>query len=419
MRAKGFRRIGDECMPNPHLPAAPIDLDRAVFRSNGSYELVVFDRLPADQQEMLSDLKKQPEFYGVLRPVGDSGMSVKSVSRETALLFLTMKEPGALPGYAREMLAADTGAGISRLVLDQVLEIADGERFLSGAEAYGLFFGPSSSHSATGWVQQLSRSALQYGAALNLADTFQLSLRLYNYHRLPITNRWRDAFPNRKAVAERLGVRSGGRYASFVSSHWQEVGDVDSDAQNNDSEHVGWLSWATRRQGPSAATPTTHKLYVSPMPQFVENVFAVTLRTLTDTRALQLKVGADVEGLLRPDKIVAYFESLDDLRSAADLLAPRLQGCPAHGVPFTASLDDDGLLSWGVDPPASEQLLNWQPRESWRLWLTNRLANALLTAKRTPSNGTHRRPAWQYALERLQLEGVDTETWTPHAELWR
>jgi hypothetical protein len=407
-------------MPDPHPPTVPVDLDRTVFRSNGAYELVVFDRLPADQQEMLSDLKKQPEFYGVLRPVGDSGMGVKSVSRETALLFLTMKEPGALPEYARALLAADKGAAISRLVLDQVLEIEHGGRFLCGAEAYELLYGPSASHSASGAVQQLSISALQYGAALNLADPFQLSLRLYNYHRLPITSRWREAYPNRQAVAERLGVRSGGRYATFISSHWHETSDADKDGQNNESEHAGWLSWANRhRQGSSAATPTTHKLYVSPMPQFVENVFAVTLRTLTDTRALQLKVGADVEGLLRPDKIVAYFQSLDDMRSAADVLAPRLQGCPAHGVPFTAALDEDGLLSWGVDPPASQQLLNWQPRESWRLWLTNRLANALLTAKRTPSDATHRRPAWQYAMERLQLEGVDTETWTPNAELWR
>ena len=123
-------------MPDPHPPTVPVDLDRTVFRSNGAYQLVVFDRLPADQQEMLSDLKKQPEFYGVLRAVGDSGMGVKSVSRETALLFLTMKEPGALPEYARALLAADKGAAISRLVLDQVLEIEDGGRFLCGAEAY-------------------------------------------------------------------------------------------------------------------------------------------------------------------------------------------------------------------------------------------------------------------------------------------
>jgi hypothetical protein len=345
---------------------------------------------------------------------------VKSVSRETALLFLTMKESGALPEYAQALLAADNGAAISRLVLDQVLEIADGERFLCGAEAYELLHGPSASRSANGAVQQLSIRALQYGAALNLADPFELSLRLYNYHRLPITSRWRNACPNRQAVAERLGVGTGGRYAAFVSSHWHETRDADDDAKNEEPEHAGWLSWVNRHhQGAAGATPTTHKLYVSPMPQFIEPVFAVTLRALADTRALQLKIGADAEGLLRPDKIVAYFESLDDLRSAADILAPRLQGVPAQGVPFTASLDEDGLLSWGVDPPASLQLLNWQPRESWRLWLTNRLANALLTAKRASPTATHRRPAWQYAMERLQLEGVDTETWTPTATLWR
>jgi hypothetical protein len=164
----------------------------------------------------------------------------------------------------------------------------------------------------------------------------------------------------------------------------------------------------------------TYKLYVSPMPAFVENVFAITARTLSTTGALQFKIGADADGLLRPDKIVAYFTSQDALRQAADALAARLHGCPAHGVPFTAALDDEGLLSWGVDPPASQQLLNWQPRESWRLWLTNRLANALLTAKRTPATGSAvaRRP-WQYALERVRLEGVDTTSWTPADSLWR
>src|SRR5262249_57560169 len=89
----------------------------------------------------------------------------------------------------------------------------------------------------------------------------------------------------------------------------------------------------------------------------------------------------DAEGLLRPDKIVAYFPTLDGLRTASDRLATRLDGCPAHGVPFTSELSGGGLLSWGVDPPASERLVNWQPQESWRLWLTNRLANALFTAR--------------------------------------
>ena len=401
-------------------PAAAIDLERAVFRANSRYELVLFDRLPAPQQELLADLKNRPDLYGVLRPAEDSGMSVKSVSRETALLYLTLRDPGPLPAYARALAAADRGAGVAKLVLDQILEIGHEDRFVSGREAYDVLYGEAVSPAAENRLQQLSIDALRYGEALALTDVGQLSMRLYNFHRLPITSRWREKYSGPERVAEQLGVGPGGRYADFLVSHWQPVTDRD-EGGSNEERAVGWLAWArSRPPGDAHEAGMTYKLYVSPMPAFVENVFAITVKTLSTTGALQFKIGADAEGLLRPDKIVAYFTSQDALRQAADALAARLNGCPAHGVPFTAALDDEGLLSWGVDPPASQQLLNWQPRESWRLWLTNRLANALLTAKRTPATGSviGRRP-WQYALERVRLEGVDTASWTAAEGLWR
>lgn len=400
-------------------PASAIDFERAIFRSNARYELVLFDRLPAQQQELLADLKRQPEFYGVLRPADESGMSVKSVSRETALLYLTMREPGTLPEYARALAAADRGAAIARLVLDQVLEIRHDDQFISGGEAYEPLYGVAASPVPVNRLQQLSIAALRYGEALALTDVSQLSMRLYNFHRLPVTSRWRQMYVNPERVAERLGVAPGGRYSDFLANHWQAITEA-AESSPADRVATGWLAWAARRPSTrhASAATITHKLYVSPMPAFVENVFAITLKTLTTTEALQFKVGADADGLLRPDKIVAYFDSAEALRDAAHLLGERLQGCPAHGVPFTAALDDDGLLSWGVDPPASQQLLDWQPRESWRLWLTNRLANALLTAKRTPAAAVRRAP-WQYALERVRLEGVDTTSWVPADTLWQ
>jgi hypothetical protein len=401
-------------------PAAAIDLERAVFRSNSRYDLVLFDRLPAAQQEMLADLKNRPDLYGILRPAEDSGMSVKSVNRETALLYLTLRDPGPLPAYARALAAADDGAGIARLVLDQILEIGHEDRFVSGREAYDVLYGDAVIPATDNRLQQLSIEALRYGEALALTDVGELSMRLYNFHRLPLTSRWREKYSGPERVAEQLGAGPGGRYSDFLASHWQPVTDRDGES-SNEERAVGWLSWARRRPPEEpAAAGMTYKLYVSPMPAFVENVFAITVKTLTTTGAVQFKIGADADGLLRPDKIVAYFTSQEALKQAADALAPRLHGCPAQGVPFSAALDDDGLLSWGVDPPASQQLLNWQPRESWRLWLTNRLANALLTAKRTPATGSAvRRRPWQYALERVRLEGVDTSTWTPAEDLWR
>jgi len=101
--------------------------------------------------------------------------------------------------------------------------------------------------------------------------------------------------------------------------------------------------------------------------------------------------------------------------AGARQLARELGLVPAHGVPFTAEVAGEGLLSWGLDPPASEHLIEWQERESWRLWLTNRLANAILLARQDPERTIE--PSL-FALERLRLEGVDTTTWTPSETLW-
>ena len=120
--------------------------------------------------------------------------------------------------------------------------------------------------------------------------------------------------------------------------------------------------------------------------------------------------------MLRPDKLVAYFGSFEQLSLAAEQLARSLDGCPVHGVPFTAALTADGLLSWGLDPPAGERLLPWQTGESWRVWVAHRLAIALLAARGAGATAIE---PWHFALERLALEGIDTGTWTPSAALWQ
>jgi hypothetical protein len=73
------------------------------------------------------------------------------------------------------------------------------------------------------------------------------------------------------------------------------------------------------------------------------------------------------------------------------------------------------LLSWGIDPPPEEQALPWLIRESWRLWVTNRLAVALIASS---TEDTANLEPWRFALRRLQLEGVDTRSWTPASVDW-
>jgi hypothetical protein len=234
-----------------------------------------------------------------------------------------------------------------------------------------------------------------------------LAWRLYSYNRCPLTPAWERLLPTADAVERWLGIDRGGARRGALDAAWSPL------------EMDGWLGWRARRRTERAGSPEraggpTWKLYVSPRAEALAEGFGDVLAALTAARAAQFKIGRDAGGVLRPDKIVAYFPSWERLAEAADAVLLKLGGAPAQGVPFTAEIGGAGLLSWGVDPPAEERSAPGGGRESWRVWLVQRLAWALVAAR-----GEERVEPWRYALERLRLEGVDTASWTPGASLWR
>jgi hypothetical protein len=376
------------------------DLLGRAFRANPAYELALWDRLAPGERRALERLRDDPDFYGILRPGNAAaGLGVKSVDRETALLFLTLREPGALPSYVRAVLGEAAGRTVARLVADGILEVERDGAFVSGPAA---FTERREGGEGEGRLARLSVAALRYGEALAVDDPLRLSLRLYGYNRRPLSPRWLRTLPSPEAVQEWLGIGPGGAHRSALDRSWRP---------SPASEH--WLSWRSRRAETAASGETTWKLYVSPVPEALPESFGAILEALGAARAGQFKIGAGAAGLLRPDKIVAYFPSFERLAEAAEAVQSRLGGVPAQGVPFTSEIAGDGLLSWGMDPPVSEGA--WGGRESWRLWLTHRLARALLAARGAASEELE---PWRFALERLRLEGIDTGSWTPAAGLW-
>ena len=209
------------------------------------------------------------------------------------------------------------------------------------------------------------------------------------------------------AVEAWLGVAPGGANRPRLDAAWRPS-----------PPSAARLSRRARRAETAPADGgTTWKLYVSPAPEALAETFGAVLDALAAARAPQFKVGAGAAGLLRPDKIVAYFPSFERLAAAAEAMTSRLAGVAAQGVPFTSEIGGDGLLSWGMDPPATPAA-SWNGRLSWRLWLTHRLARALISARQSSDESSPAEP-WRFALlERLRLEGVDTATWTPAASLW-
>jgi hypothetical protein len=178
----------------------------------------------------------------------------------------------------------------------------------------------------------------------------------------------------------------------------------------------GWHSWQSlSHEWKNDDDRPTYKLYVSPHPKALVEILPRVARCFSSTNVSAFKLGIDGFGVLRPDKLVAYFSEYRALEQTARSLEEVLSGCPAQGVPFTAALTEDGLISWGIDPPRSEQIPGWREVESWRVWIANLLARAILRAK---SLGDRAMAPWQYALLRLQLEGVQIQTWLPAVSMW-
>jgi hypothetical protein len=395
---------------------APSDLARHVFRAGNGYQLVVYDRLPPHEQAVLAELRADPGFYGVLKPTAGSHRTLKAVGKDTALLWWTLSTPGPLPAFVWSGDREEAAREIRELVLDGVLEVQQGERFVAGPEAAGLLQAVGGDRPRNR-LARLSIEALRHGESLGETDRELLAARLYAYHRQPLTPAWNQRLADREAVLGFLGAGPGTALRRQLDGPWRE-------ASPEESPH--WLAWAPRRparRGGAADRPT-YKLYVSPRIEALPEVFAQTVAGLAH-RGGSFKVGGDAAGLLRPDKLVLYFGDPEELQAVAAELGRRLAGAPTQGVPFTAEIGGDGLLSWGLDPPAAEPRLPWEAAVSWRLWVVRRLAAALVAARgEDPDSAAGAgppadRPApWQFALARLRHEGIDVDRWTPSPHLF-
>ena len=198
------------------------DILRENFCANRDYRLILFDRLPPDQQEVLRDLTKDPEFYGVLLPSEGSSRKAKSACQRTALLLFTLMEPGPLPAYVLCDLGATANQAIAELVLDEVLMMEHEGRFVCGSSAYDLLYSePRSGESSPAEPADLTRAALEYAESLNLDDSNMLSARLYAFNRVPLSPRWKRLLPDSQAVAQWLGINSGGALRALLE---HEVG---------------------------------------------------------------------------------------------------------------------------------------------------------------------------------------------------
>jgi hypothetical protein len=372
-------------MSESNIPSLALE---TYFRANPNYELVSLGYLESVGQQMLTKaLRSDPEITSVLRPF-ITGLRFKAICNTTAELFTKLSVPAKIPDAL-----AKNPVVVMQLVLDDVLQIQsfDGS-FVSGAEAYPLFLPISKEF--VGESDSISSRAIQYGAMLNIDNPHTLAMRLYCYNRRPLTPIWwqRCLYPEQLLLDLTSGIGD-------LDQHWVNV------PPNPDNPN--WFVWRSR-MGDSREHRLVYKLYIAPCVEELSETMRRSFPILAACGANSVKVGNSAVGVLRPDKLVAYFDDQTALRSAADALGPRLRDITPQPVPFTCQLDSLGVLSWGVDPPKDVSRLPWEGA-SWRVWVTMRLALALVDAQRANSA----LPAWQYAFNRVRLDGIDPVTWSP------
>lgn len=357
------------------------------LRANRAYRLRPIDSLPAGYRMSLErwDVDASTAF-GVLVAPPHSGLAAKVVDAAAAELFADLERPGRLSAVPIDRLAG--------LVLDGVLEVEGPTGFVSGPLAYDSLSPEQAPPTSGDRLGRLARAALEYAERLRLTSVEAVTQRLYGYHRVPLSRRWTRSYPGPGAVLDLLP-------GPVLSRHWVVRGDAG---------HSHWLSWALRNGGArEAADSYPYKLYVSPRVDELPDVLPRLVDALTAVSAPRFKIGADAAGLLRPDKIVVYLRDADETAAVALALHEALAGVPPHGVPFSAGLAGDGLLSWGGDPPRDAAPIG-RRAESWRLSVCRRSAEGLVAAQRVSLTRT--RPV-DFALARLAVDGVDVRTFAP------
>lgn len=372
------------------------------FRSNPAYDLVEQGKLNQQELHALADLNEDPEFFGVFRRRHTkAGGSVKLAYKEVALLFYFLQNAGELPHYLKSGYDDEVNLTIAKLVLEGILEIQTNQHFYSGYAAQNLLYESTDRHpDSVHPLLRMSATAIAYAIQLNEVDTASLASKLYAFNTMPQFITPSNALKTFGEVEQYLRICNSHPLNRELLIDWNK---------HEPDPKYSWISWSRKQNARhDARLRPIYKIYISPVPEELPDAFDKAVRVLSSSNAFSFKIGMNREGLLRPDKFVAYFAEYDHLLAAADRLAPILKDHKAQGVPFTAPLDDSGMLSWGMDGPAGE-LLKYKEGGSWRAFVTEKLAASIALSKTEKLSQSERA---DFVLKKMMLEGVDTKTWT-------
>ena len=371
------------------------------FRAANLYRLKEWNQLDSHQKESLSHLQDESEVYGVFQPVIPSQNVFNKVAyREIALLYFHLQHANKLPHYLIFSGEQKINETIAAMLLDGIIEIEWAGKFVSGPHALPAIYDDdvmSETHLRT-YLSRLSYKAIYYAWMLNDADERSIASRLYTFNTVPWDTSMKTTFLKKNSVQEFLFSGTDDNAINTLTERWHST----------ITEKNEWLSWSRKMPENFIDDPSQgiFKLYISPVVNDLPGVLLKSVPIIDASDAVSFKIGNTLPGLLRPDKMVVYFYSKESLFKTAGTLIDVLKHYAAQGVPFSVQLDDNGLLSWGEDPPEGQQNLDG----SWRTVISDKLAALLAQAKEN-------KLSWDrtiaYIEATMQSKGIDIRNWDP------
>lgn len=330
------------------------------------------------------------DLFGLLRPRRNN-LKARWIDRDAALLLYALREAGPLPGEIRF-------SDLRQLVHDGVLQYERAGSFSSGPRAARAFIEPICPATA-GRSAKLSSDALHYAAWLQPLDVASTAFRLYAFNREPMALATRASLPDHNACLRVWGVAPGQPGRALLEASW---------ICERALQTRPWSFWLPRALSEGDRKDLGYKLYISAPRSAAAEALQLVAERGRQFGLCAFKIAADANGLHRSDKFVMYFVDRDALRRAAAILQPALAHIPGMGVPFTAGIAGTDILSWAMDPRGVAGA-----HQSWRGWITRRLASALAAGRARSARERVAR-----ALAAARAAGVDTETWAMPSQIW-
>jgi hypothetical protein len=387
------------------------------FRLNPLFTVRPFDGLSERLKERLHVLLPHSDIAAVLHAPLGTGLPSKAVSKDLARLLTDLTTPRALADLLPQGatgIDAQQQEVIVQLVLDGILEVEVEGRFLSGVEAVGSLVQARSAPACVGAeaadenaTQRLSRRAIEAALASPRTEPRDLAVLLYLYNRVALCEGWRRRLPDSDSLLRFLDLRADGSWMN-MSSTVVLPPPVANEARPEEAFHAYWLLWRLR----PAATINgriSHKVYFSPRPDALPEVFRRVRDKACDSGAGSMKVGRLLSAVLRPDKLIVYFAEHAPALVFARRMAEEFRHVPGQGTPFTHQVDPaTAVVSLGVDPSPVHM-----PQSSWRVYISGKLGLAIQSARRCRVD-----QPMEYIHRYMSLLGVDSRRWQPLPTDW-